>query len=385
MISLRNLINFLPSNYKEEDTYKVDGKGLLERFLEIFGNYFEDYIVNDTSSILDLIDIAHTPEIYLNYLWEFLGELPFAYGNHVDADKWKTYFNGFDSDERIEELSELWLVPKDSESLLYLSPEMVRKVLRYSVSLFKIRGTERFFKIYFGLFNIDVAFSNYPAFITDYADSIFDDQYLAKFDTGYTFDKYQSCEGCGKITATLELLPAVENKWLFNDNRYVLWNNGGFISIDEEYPTTIPITTWKEIDHTVKAIFERFLPVDVRVNVHYDYEPTNTYLINWEVLNIEPVEDPDDEDLVVFPLGRNVYANVKVDISDSLDIISDIKFRLAYFSGSTLNITDKIHDNGSIVQLPIAGTYKFIPCNSFGDNFLTNLSYYPQETLKITK
>lgn len=35
MINLKNLIDFLPFEYKAQDTYKVNGKGILERFLEI--------------------------------------------------------------------------------------------------------------------------------------------------------------------------------------------------------------------------------------------------------------------------------------------------------------------------------------------------------------
>ena len=38
-------MDFLPYYYREADTYKVNGKGILERYLEIFGNYFEDYIL----------------------------------------------------------------------------------------------------------------------------------------------------------------------------------------------------------------------------------------------------------------------------------------------------------------------------------------------------
>ena len=32
MIDLKKLIDFLPFEYKDQDTYKVDGKGILERF-----------------------------------------------------------------------------------------------------------------------------------------------------------------------------------------------------------------------------------------------------------------------------------------------------------------------------------------------------------------
>ena len=53
MINLKNLIDFLPFEFKEQDTYKVDGKGILERFLEICGNYFQEDITKDIDMFLD--------------------------------------------------------------------------------------------------------------------------------------------------------------------------------------------------------------------------------------------------------------------------------------------------------------------------------------------
>ena len=147
-------MDFLPYYYREADTYKVNGKGILERYLEIFGNYFEDYIVKDTKDILDILDIDNCPEIYLNYLWEFLGQMPFAYGSNIDAEKWKAYFNGFASDEEMEELSQLWIIPKEEGSNFSLSTDQVRILLKYSVSLFKIRGTKRFFEILFKMYGL---------------------------------------------------------------------------------------------------------------------------------------------------------------------------------------------------------------------------------------
>lgn len=147
-------MDFLPYYYREADTYKVNGKGILERYLEIFGNYFEDYIVKDTKDILDILDIDNCPEIYLNYLWEFLGQMPFAYGSNIDAEKWKAYFNGFASDEEMAELSQLWIIPKEEGSNFSLSTDQVRTLLKYSVSLFKIRGTEKFFQILFKMYGL---------------------------------------------------------------------------------------------------------------------------------------------------------------------------------------------------------------------------------------
>jgi len=51
MTNLKNLIDFLPFEFKEQDTYKVDGKGILERFLEICGNYFQEDITKDIEDL----------------------------------------------------------------------------------------------------------------------------------------------------------------------------------------------------------------------------------------------------------------------------------------------------------------------------------------------
>ena len=53
----------MPFEYKAQDTYKVNGKGILERFLEICGEHFEDYITKDIENILDIIDIDKTPDM----------------------------------------------------------------------------------------------------------------------------------------------------------------------------------------------------------------------------------------------------------------------------------------------------------------------------------
>ena len=111
MINLKNLIDFLPFEFKEQDTYKVDGKGILERFLEICGNYFQEDITKDIDNILDIIDIDKTQQRYLNYLWEFLGALPFARtGEHKGVPNL--------SDEQIRTI--LKFVAQESSSKFFL-------------------------------------------------------------------------------------------------------------------------------------------------------------------------------------------------------------------------------------------------------------------------
>ena len=159
-------MDLLPYYFKEQDTYKVNGKGLLERYLDIFGTYFDEQIVNSIDTISIILDVDNTPEIYLGYLWEFLGSLPYANPKAIDPVKWKQYFNGFNDDSTIESLSKLWLYRKDSDNDHYsLTISQVRSLVKYSVALFSIRGTKRFFEILLKLYGFDVLItlgSTYP-------------------------------------------------------------------------------------------------------------------------------------------------------------------------------------------------------------------------------
>lgn len=158
MIHLRNLIDFFPYYFKEQDTYKVDGRGILERFLEICGEYFQDNITTDIDNTLDLIDLDHTPEYCLNYIWELLGELPFAYGNSIDKAKFDKHYNGLLPASELNALKNTWTLPKQGP--VVLSETEVRNLLRYAVSLIKIRGTKQFFEIMFRVYGFSVEISD---------------------------------------------------------------------------------------------------------------------------------------------------------------------------------------------------------------------------------
>lgn len=153
-MNLKDLINLLPSYFKDQDTYKVNGKGVLERFLEICGTYFQDTLVEDIDHTLDLIDLDSTPEYCLNYFWELLGELPFAYGASIDKDKFEKHYNGLLSKEDIESLKNNWTQPKAGPVIL--SDAEVRNLLKYAISLIKIRGSRQFFEIMFRLYGFDI-------------------------------------------------------------------------------------------------------------------------------------------------------------------------------------------------------------------------------------
>ena len=65
-----NLIDFLPYYFKSHDTYKdSDGKGILEKFLNICGTYFDDVITPEISSVLDNLNM----KLHLNIIWVTCG------------------------------------------------------------------------------------------------------------------------------------------------------------------------------------------------------------------------------------------------------------------------------------------------------------------------
>lgn len=75
MLNITNfIVGLFPSFYFDNDTYK-DGanKGLLRRYVEIFGDELDAGFVNYVTDLSKIIDIRLTPEKYLNLLGEFLG------------------------------------------------------------------------------------------------------------------------------------------------------------------------------------------------------------------------------------------------------------------------------------------------------------------------
>ena len=179
----KNLIYQLPPIFSRLDTYKdVDGKGILERFLGICGEYLNE-IHSEIDNITDVIDIDLNSDIYLGILWEFFGSIPYAYKSKSDLE------------------SDISLMPLPD----------TRNLLKYIISLYKIRGTNYFYDIllrFYGFGSIE-----YPAcLITDesdvppgpvvdvfthYDDGIYDDYY---------YDKVSDCNLCSKVTVVVNIV-----------------------------------------------------------------------------------------------------------------------------------------------------------------------------------
>lgn len=134
MINIKHLIDYLPFYYKNKDTYKDgNGQGILEKLLEICGTYFQDNIKSEIDSSLEILDIGSTSKYYLNLLWGMLGQMPFA---------------------RIS----------THHGPLSLSEEQQRSLIKYTNTLLKIRGTEKFFQVMFSVFSNE--FNNLAITIT---------------------------------------------------------------------------------------------------------------------------------------------------------------------------------------------------------------------------
>lgn len=240
-MKLNSLIDFLPYEYKDQDTYKVEGKGILERYLEIFGDYFQDVITSDIDNLLDIIDIDNTPGYYLNYLWEFLGELPFANTPQIPHKVWETYFAGFKDKSTIEQLCNKWL--NNRTGVLEFDTDTVRKLLKCSIALFKIRGTKQFFEILFRLYGLGITITdpvsnNSDLWIPD-SHPIFDVE-ESTYDKNSKYDNIYTCTQCVPVDIVI--------------------SGHGFTSLTDQF-----FSFKKAID----SLFDRFLPYNVRPNITY--------------------------------------------------------------------------------------------------------------------
>lgn len=123
--------NLFPAYYKDYDTYKdKNGKGILERFIEVCSNYLDTDIIPDIDNFMDILDVDVTPDIFLNYFWEYFDYIPYAYGVLVKG----TPFT--------KENVASWLNTPDG-----FPKADTRSILKYAVSLYKIRCTQDFYTI----------------------------------------------------------------------------------------------------------------------------------------------------------------------------------------------------------------------------------------------
>lgn len=184
--------------FKENDTYKdQNGQGILERFISICGEYLDESVSPDIDNLIDLIDVDKTPDIYLNLLWEYFGYIPYAYGILNGGNPYNQQDLG------------IWVSSK------YPTVDY-RAILKYAISLYKIRCTSDFYNILGKFYNIFISLQVINTPLTGAYVNY--DKTSSEYDSDKVYDQPLGCLECTKITANI-YIPKGPYQWLLNNNQ----------------------------------------------------------------------------------------------------------------------------------------------------------------------
>lgn len=423
-MDLKNLINLLPFHFKEADTYKnKEGKGLLERYLSIFGKYFDEDIKLSVKSMRDYVtcgmdiksnDYRHL-ETYLitsgifksNYFWDFLGQMPYA--NFLPSDDPEIVSSGmsslkttisyrafsheqFSDNIKLETFTDY---DHDSQDRLmgYLETGFAKEanddiissldLLLFSVPLYKIRGTEKFFRIYFELCDVDqvVTISS----ISDHRDQytsiintndgnqvVGSDQgfyskevpsnmgkmdVITKLDQadnlldGCNLDSHPSCQKCKTVDVVMDM-------------------NTSFIPSSEE--------SFLALHSKVQSIFDRFLPINVKANITYNKPSVNAQFLStnpsitlyiWSGKDWVINSSEEWNKYNYLDIDRN-EVKIKAVITDTTTYGSKINYHFEVGPNSSdgpigiTNRSENIHKSGDVITITNPGTYVIRVCEN---------------------
>lgn len=363
MINLKSLIDFLPPIFKNTDTYKVGGKGILERFLEVCGEYLEEDITSDIENTLDIIDIHSTDPIYLNYLWELLGEIPFGSNIAIDKDKWDMYYDGTLPKEELAQLSRNWVIPK--EGIISLEDSRLRTLLKYSLALLKVRGTKKFFETLFEIYGISCTISDVDGNDDGlYAKLTKLDTYSTNLDQ-VTTDYVANCQGCMSIKVDISthyfysdilgvLIVGKDDVYLATGGKQTnvqtlegvtlynsYYSNQGELS-SEDLNILNGFVVFRRV---MEQLFDKYLPCNVKPIITYNgiapYDKLSLSL-SYETPNTTITDEAD-------------CVGIKVNIT-SLWPSTDTRYQV---SSDGVNWGDKLYNSGDIFYIRVMGDYYF--------------------------
>lgn len=147
----------LPSYFKRYDTNKdVNGKGTLERYLEIFGEELDEEIIPLLENHLSIVDSQNCSEEFLIHISDTLGN------------------------------------PPD----INLDLQQYRNILSFIVSHYKLKGTVKGYEFFFNLLNFDIAIVEIP-----YNEAFYDNGEI--YDTPTLLEDYHydnQCPTCSYYT-----------------------------------------------------------------------------------------------------------------------------------------------------------------------------------------
>lgn len=254
----------LPGYFREYDTYKdSEGKGILERFIEVCSEYFDEEVISEIDNLSYLQDIDKTSPIFLNYLWEFLGYIPYAYGVITTGESY--------SKENLDK----WL----KQSLRGNLPVDTRRLLKYAISLYKIRCTKgfydilgRFYGINFLVYDPNANIHPNQSGIGISSTSVWDTTYDSSrsYDVQNTnYDSIGKCWECSKIRIVVQIPKAT-------------------------YDTIISKGDFENTKKMIVEIVNKYLPIQVKLlTVENDVsEPllVSTYGSNFDSSKYENIE-----------------------------------------------------------------------------------------------
>lgn len=273
------IFNSLPSYYQNNDTYiDSEGKGILERFIGVCSEYLDKEVMPDIDNFMDCLDVDISNPIFLNYLWEYFGFFPYAYGVI-------TYGKPY-----TEENLKQWL--KEDRGYPLVDS---RKLLKYAISLYKIRGTKLFYEVLGKFYGVTFNLSEVEEKVTKFSKNPLDGGSViydsaSYFDTDNTkFDTKTDCWECVPMVLTIGIS---EGQWIFFSEKDKEIQE----ELLEEWKGKNPGATEDEIndmkeqisvehpsDYTDKVksalvnIVNKYLPVNVKI---FDPKDSSTVIFN---------------------------------------------------------------------------------------------------------
>jgi len=154
------LFDKLPYYFLNQDTYKdSEGRGLLQRYLTLFGDYLDEYVIGEIECYLNIIDSSLTSSKYLTDLSATLGNPPDIF---KDENKY-------------------------------------RNLLHYISSVYKIKGTLESYKLFFSILGYDIILTEIP--IPNILDSEKVYDATGQYDNGNIYDA-DKCQPCSEYDIT---------------------------------------------------------------------------------------------------------------------------------------------------------------------------------------
>lgn len=170
---------------RSNDTYKdAQGKGILQRFMEVCGEYLDTDVNPELDNFLDILNPTTTDEYFLNLMWEYFGFIPYAYGIMQDSK----YYNKVELAKTLNRKD----LKVDN-----------RNLLRFAISLYKIRCTPAFYVILGKFYGLEITIIE-PTATRVNKSTVYDSQ--AYYNQESLYNQEVDCLECLEIDISVKIL-----------------------------------------------------------------------------------------------------------------------------------------------------------------------------------